>query len=432
MIGGDKSFGAGGYLKTPVEMALPVSTEVPTTLDLPGFALILVIDKSSSMAGSIANKNKLEGAKIAAFSAVEMLNPFDRVGVLAFDSEFHWTVPVTQAKNRRKIARELSTLKESGGTDLYPALEEAFRLLKGYKAAKKHIIVLSDGLTNKADFPSLIRALREAHVTVSTVSVGRDSDIVLMKAIAELGGGRSYFTDDANNIPRIFAGETKIAAKKVIVEKDTTTIIEGAGKTSDIKARIAQIEHEYEKSTSDYDREKLQERKAKLTGGVAKISVGGATETEVKEKKMRYEDALGATRAAVEEGIVVGGGVALIRAASKCDPSSLSEDERGGYNIVIRACRAPLTWIAENAGQDGSLICEKVAEADGNFGFNAATCKYEDLVESGVVDPTKVVRTGIENASSVAILLLTSDALIAEKPKEEKKGHGHGGDYDMY
>ena len=229
MVGGDKSFGAGGYLKTPVEMALPVSMDVPTTLEFPGFALVLVIDKSSSMAGSIAKKKKLEGAKIAAFSAVEMLNPLDRVGVVAFDSEFHWLVSMTQAKERRKIARELSTLAESGGTDLYPALEEAFRVLKELKASKKHIIVLSDGLTNKADFRSLIRAVRKAQVTVSTVAVGKDSDITLMKNIANWGGGRSYYTDDADNIPRIFAGETKIASKKVIVEKEMKPYVVTAG-----------------------------------------------------------------------------------------------------------------------------------------------------------------------------------------------------------
>jgi chaperonin GroEL len=217
------------------------------------------------------------------------------------------------------------------------------------------------------------------------------------------------------------------------VDKDNTTIIEGAGKSADIKGRIAQIENEHEKSTSDYDREKLQERKAKLAGGVAKISIGGATETEVKEKKMRYEDALHATRAAVEEGILAGGGVALLRATDRCKPSGLSHDEETGYKIVLRACRSPLTWIAENAGKDGSLVCEKVMEAKGNQCYNAVKDRYEVLVEAGVIDPTKVVRCALENAASVATLLLTSDALIAEKPKrEDKKGHGHGEDYDMY
>ncbi|EMI19958.1 chaperonin GroEL [Rhodopirellula maiorica SM1] len=221
--------------------------------------------------------------------------------------------------------------------------------------------------------------------------------------------------------------------KKYIIDKENTTIIEGAGKTENIHARIKQIETEHDKATSDYDREKLQERKAKLVGGVAKISVGGATEAEVKEKKMRYEDALSATRAAVEEGILPGGGVALVRAASQCDGTKLSDDERAGYNIVLKACRAPMTWIAENAGQDGSLVCEKVTAEQGNYGYNAATNTYEDLVDSGVIDPTKVVRTALENASSVSTLLLTSDALIADKPKlETKSAKGHGGDYDMY
>ncbi|MBW2092398.1 MAG: VWA domain-containing protein, partial [Deltaproteobacteria bacterium] len=193
--------------------------EVPTTYQIPGLCLILVIDKSASMAGSIIQKSKLEGAKIAAFSAVEMLNPIDKVGLLAFDSGYEWIIPVTQAKERREIARKLSILKEGGGTDLYPALKEAFSVLQKIPAAKKHIIVLSDGLTNKADFRSLLRSMRKAHITISTVAVGGDADIKLMKDIARWGRGRSYFTKNAENIPRIFTGETKIAAKKVIVEK---------------------------------------------------------------------------------------------------------------------------------------------------------------------------------------------------------------------
>jgi len=224
-------------------------------------------------------------------------------------------------------------------------------------------------------------------------------------------------------------------AKKVIVDKDNTTIIEGAGKSSDIKARIDQIRREIENSTSDYDKEKLEERLAKLAGGVAKVNVGAATESEMKEKKARVEDALHATRAAVEEGILPGGGVALVRACSSVKGEGLSHDEQIGYNIILRACRAPLIQIAANAGQDGSIICEKVSEGKGNFGYNAATSEFEDLVKAGVIDPTKVTRTALQNAASVATLLLTSDALIAEKPKESpKKGGagGHGGDYDMY
>lgn len=224
MIGGDKSFGAGGYLGTSVEKALPVFMDVPTTLEMPGFVLILLIDKSSSMAGSIKSKNKLEGAKIAAFSAVEMLNPNDRVGILAFDSAYSWVVRPIRADRRRIIARRLASLAEGGGTDLYPGLKEAFQALKRTKAAKKHIIILSDGLTEKADFKSLVEEMREAKVTISTVAVGNDSDRVLLKQIAIWGGGRSYYTVNAENIPRIFVGETRIASKKVIIEKNMAAI----------------------------------------------------------------------------------------------------------------------------------------------------------------------------------------------------------------
>jgi chaperonin GroEL len=224
-------------------------------------------------------------------------------------------------------------------------------------------------------------------------------------------------------------------AKKVIVDKDNTTIIEGAGKASDIKARIDQIRREIENTTSDYDREKLEERLAKLAGGVAKVNVGAATESEMKEKKARVEDALHATRAAIEEGILPGGGVALLRASTQVQPAEgMSQDETTGYNIVLRACRAPLTMIAANAGQDGGIVCAKVAESKGNNGYNALTNVYEDMVKAGVIDPTKVTRTALANAASVSTLLLTSDALIAEKPKDDhgKKAGGHGGDYDMY
>ena len=219
----------------------------------------------------------------------------------------------------------------------------------------------------------------------------------------------------------------------MIIDKDNTTIIEGAGKSSDIKGRIDQLRREIENTTSDYDREKLEERLAKLAGGVAKVNVGAATESEMKEKKARVEDALHATRAAVEEGILPGGGVALLRVAGQLKPpAGLTEGESIGYNIVLRACRSPLTMIADNAGQDGGIVCEKVNDGKGNFGYNAMTDTYEDLVKAGVIDPTKVVRTALGNAASVATLLLTSDALVAEKPKDEKAKAGHGGEQDMY
>ena len=254
----------------------------------------------------------------------------------------------------------------------------------------------------------------------------------MLEDIAILTGGTAIFESlgiKLETLPITDLGR----AKKVIVDKDNTTIIEGAGKSADIKARIDQIRREIEASTSDYDREKLEERLAKLSGGVAKVNVGAATESEMKERKARVEDALHATRAAVEEGILPGGGVAILRASHSAKPKGLSDDEQIGFNIVVRACRAPLAQIAANAGQDGSIVCEKVLASEGNQGYNAAVDKYMDLVKAGIIDPTKVTRTALQNAASVATLLLTSDALIAEKPKEAgKKAGGHGGDYDMY
>src|SRR5690606_3831922 len=215
-------------------------------------------------------------------------------------------------------------------------------------------------------------------------------------------------------------------AKKVVIDKDNTTIIDGAGAKKEIEGRCNEIRKQIEETTSDYDREKLQERLAKLVGGVAVIKVGAATEAERKEKKARVEDALHATRAAVEEGIVPGGGVALLRAQATLGDleSKLDEEQRAGLNIVRRAVEEPLRMISQNAGIDGSIVIEKVKNGKGAFGFNARTEEYEDLVKAGVIDPTKVVRSALQNAASVASLLLTTEAMIAEKPKEE---HSHGG-----
>ncbi len=218
-------------------------------------------------------------------------------------------------------------------------------------------------------------------------------------------------------------------AKRIVIDKDNTTIVDGAGTKKDIEGRISEIRKQIEDTTSDYDREKLQERLAKLVGGVAVIKVGAATETEMKEKKARVEDALHATRAAVEEGIVPGGGVALLRALSRARRSRRGA-RRGaacGVNIIRRAVEEPLRMIAQNAGVEGSIVVERVKASKGAFGFNAATEEYEDLVKAGVIDPTKVVRTALQNAASVAALLLTTEAMIAEKPEPKKAGGGGGG-----
>jgi chaperonin GroEL len=311
--------------------------------------------------------------------------------------------------------------------DIVPMLEAVVN-------AGKPLLIVCEEVDGEALATLVINRLRGTFKVAAVKAPGYgDRRKAMLEDIAILTGATGIFENLGMKLDSIGLAELG-KAKKVIIDKDNTTIIEGGGKNADIKARIEQIRREIENSTSDYDREKLEERLAKLAGGVAKINVGAATESEMKEKKARVEDALHATRAAVEEGILPGGGVALLRASSQVKPKGLSDDEAVGFNIVVRASRAPVTMISTNAGQDGSIVCEKVLAGDGNFGYNAATDKYEDLVKAGVIDPTKVTRTALQNATSVSTLLLTSDALIAEKPKEQKAkgGAGHGGDYDMY
>jgi len=318
--------------------------------------------------------------------------------------------------------------KISNIKDLVPLLEAVVK-------QSKTLLIVAEDVDGEALATLVINRLRGTFKCCAVKAPGYgDRRKAMMEDIAILTGGTAVF--EALGIKLESLKLTDVGrAKKVLIDKDNTTIIEGGGKSEDIKARIDQIRREIDNSSSDYDKEKLEERLAKLAGGVAKVNVGAATESEMKEKKARVEDALHATRAAVEEGILPGGGVAILRASSSLNPSrELTHDENVGFNIVVRACRSPLMMIAENAGQDGGIVCEKVAERKGNMGYNALTDKYEDLVGAGVIDPTKVARTALANASSVATLLLTSDALIAEKPKDEKKpaGGGHGGDYDMY
>jgi chaperonin GroEL len=317
--------------------------------------------------------------------------------------------------------KKLSSIKE-----LVPVLEKVVN-------AGKPLLVIAEDIDGEALATLVINRLRGTFKVAAVKAPGYgDRRKAMLEDIGILTAGQPLFESLGKKLENVTLAELG-RAKKIVIDKDNTTIIEGAGKSSDIKDRIGQLRREIENCTSDYDREKLEERLAKLAGGVAKINVGATTESEMKEKKARVEDALHATRAAVEEGILPGGGVALLRATAAVKPDGLDQDEEVGYKIVLRACRSPLTQIAANAGQDGGIVCEKVAEGKGAFGYNALTNEYEDLVKAGVIDPTKVTRTALQNASSVATLLLTSDALIADKPKKDKApAMPPGGDEDMY
>ena len=317
--------------------------------------------------------------------------------------------------------------KISSNKDMVPVLEKVLN-------TGKPILIVSEDVDGEALATLVINKLRGTFKCSAVKAPGYgDRRKAMLEDIAILTGGKAVFEDLGIQLENVQLKDLG-RAKKIKIDKDNTTIIEGAGKKADIQGRIAAIQRELEKSSSDYDKEKLSERIAKLSGGVAKINVGAATESEMKEKKARVEDAMHATRAANQEGILPGGGVALLRASEGLKPKGLSTDEETGYNIVIRACKAPIKQISENAGTDGEIVAAKVLDNNTqNYGYDARMDRYCDMVKEGIIDPTKVVRSALQNAASVSTLLLTSDAMVAEVPKDEKKPAGGGGGYeDMY
>jgi chaperonin GroEL len=393
---------------------------------------------SDSTIGSIIAEAMKQVGKDGVITVEEsrtMETQLDVVEGMQFDRGYLSPYFVTDAERMEAVLenpyiliyeKKISTMK-----DLLPLLEQIAR-------TAKPLVIIAEDVDGEALATLVVNKLRGTLNVAAVKAPGfGDRRKAMLEDIAKLTGGKAITEDLGIKLEGVKI-EDLGTAKRVTIDKDNTTIVDGGGKEADITARVKEIRAQIEKTTSDYDREKLQERLAKLVGGVAVIKVGAATETEMKEKKARVEDAMHATRAAVEEGIVPGGGVALVRAAKSVDEliKKLDGDERVGAQIIRRALEEPLRTIAHNAGAEGAVVIGKIADSkDAHFGFNAATGEYEDLVKAGVIDPTKVTRTALQNAASIAGLMLTTEAMIAEIPEKKEApagGHNHGGMDGMY
>jgi len=406
-------------VKTVVEHVRKSAKDVKSNKKEISQVATIAANSDSSIGGYIADAMEKVGKDgvITVEEAKSTQTTLDVVEGMQFDQGYLSPYFVTNTEKMTVSLEEpyilLYEKKISSMKDLLPILEKVAK-------SAKPLLILSEETEGEALATLVVNKIRGTFQACAVKAPGYgDRRKEMMADIATLTGGKSITEDLGLKLENLDLKDLG-RAKRVQIDKDNTTIIQGAGQTKDISARVSQIKSQIEESDSDYDREKLQERLAKLVGGVAVINVGAATETEMKEKKARVEDALHATRAAVEEGIVAGGGVSLLRAQSALDTLKVKGDEKVGVNIIRRALEQPLRQIAENSGQEASVVTQRVKDGTGSFGYNAQTDVFEDLMSAGVLDPAKVVRTSLENAASIASLLLTTEAIVTDLPEEEK------------